>query len=366
MFLSYGVENIRRLGAFPEIEMRPITILVGRNSAGKSTFLRSLPLIRQSLETRSSAPILWFGDLVDFGDLNTAIGEGEDARQAAFKFTVRDLSGQSRSTFVYIDDFHLNRHDVHVDLLSLRYIIGARDDKTILQSIEIKTPSENIEVCFDFGSRQGSLGEITINGSAADFVSKTYGISVVDRNLFAPPIFTLRSSEKEGLARRILRPRGVLAVTLMNTFRRRVTRPISDATLRSEARRVLTQNRFDKDTITRLMHNASTVTFYRIYEHLLSSRNSEFKDQVFAIQRLARVYTVLEILEEKLTDYFLDVAYLEPVRAASERFYRKQELEVSEIVPHGSNFPMFLASLTMRDLERFSSPTYSARAGFVG
>ena len=102
------------------------------------------------------------------------------------------------------------------------------------------------------------------------------------------------------------------------------------------------------------MHNASTVTFYRIYEHLLSSRNSEFKDQVFAIQRLARVYTVLEILEEKLTDYFLDVAYLEPVRAASERFYRKQELEVSEIAPNGSNFPMFLASLTMRDLERFS------------
>lgn len=56
MRLSYSVKNLRRLTSTPPIEIRPITILLGRNSVGKSTFLRSFPLLRQSVETKSSAP----------------------------------------------------------------------------------------------------------------------------------------------------------------------------------------------------------------------------------------------------------------------------------------------------------------------
>ena len=76
---------------------------------------------------------------------------------------------------------------------------------------------------------------------------------------------------------------------------------------------------------------------------------------MFSIHRLSRVLKVLEVVEEQLTEYFLNVGYLEPVRAASERFYRRQELAVSEIAPNGKNFPMFLASLNESELARFSS-----------
>jgi predicted ATPase len=96
MRISYSVENIRRLAQVEPIEIRPITVLVGRNSAGKSTFLRSLPLIRQSIETRSSAPILWYGDLVDFGDFKTAVSEDGKAGTAIFSFKVDHLEGRNR------------------------------------------------------------------------------------------------------------------------------------------------------------------------------------------------------------------------------------------------------------------------------
>lgn len=49
------------------IDLRPLTILVGRNSSGKSSFLRFLPLLRQSVEARTTGPIQWYGDYVDFG-----------------------------------------------------------------------------------------------------------------------------------------------------------------------------------------------------------------------------------------------------------------------------------------------------------
>ena len=66
--LSIGVQNLRSLYNIDEIEIKPITVLLGKNSAGKSTFLRMFPLLKQSIEERTSEPILWYGDYVDFGD----------------------------------------------------------------------------------------------------------------------------------------------------------------------------------------------------------------------------------------------------------------------------------------------------------
>ena len=37
---SIGIKNLRSLKNVEQIEIKPITILVGRNSSGKSTFLR--------------------------------------------------------------------------------------------------------------------------------------------------------------------------------------------------------------------------------------------------------------------------------------------------------------------------------------
>ena len=61
------LRSIRSLSDTGFVELRPLTILVGRNSSGKSTFLRILPLLRQSVEARTTGPIQWYGDYVDFG-----------------------------------------------------------------------------------------------------------------------------------------------------------------------------------------------------------------------------------------------------------------------------------------------------------
>ena len=113
--------------------------------------------------------------------------------------------------------------------------------------------------------------------------------------------------------------------------------------------------RLDSGTLKKLRSTSTTVSFKDLYGRLLPDRRSTFKQRVLAIHKLSRVLTVLEVVEEQLTAYFLNVGYLKPVRAASERFYRKQELEVSEIAPNGANFPMFLASLGEHELVRFSS-----------
>src|ERR1700729_3081267 len=46
--------------------------------------------------------------------------------------------------------------------------------------------------------------------------------------------------------------------------------------------------------------------------------------------------------------------YIGPARARSERYYRYQDLAVSEIDPDGKNFPMFLNSLATHHIHSFS------------
>lgn len=80
---SIRLKNFRSFEDTGRIELKPITILVGANSSGKSSFLRFFPLLRQTVETRTDSPLLWFTDTgyVDFGDFGTAVRKGADRRE---------------------------------------------------------------------------------------------------------------------------------------------------------------------------------------------------------------------------------------------------------------------------------------------
>ncbi|MGX8003917.1 AAA family ATPase [Staphylococcus hominis] len=61
------IKNLRALNDTGNISIKPLTILLGKNSIGKSTFLRTFPLFRRSLRLKRSEPILWYSpQLVDF------------------------------------------------------------------------------------------------------------------------------------------------------------------------------------------------------------------------------------------------------------------------------------------------------------
>lgn len=73
MITSFRVRNLRSIRDSSDIELAKITVLVGKNSAGKSTLLRVLPLIRQSSERPTKGPLLWYGQFVDFGTFKNAV-----------------------------------------------------------------------------------------------------------------------------------------------------------------------------------------------------------------------------------------------------------------------------------------------------
>ena len=70
---SVRVKNYKSIIDSGDIEIKPLTVLVGKNSAGKSSFIRLFPLLKQTIEKNVDGSLLWYGDYVDFGDFRTTI-----------------------------------------------------------------------------------------------------------------------------------------------------------------------------------------------------------------------------------------------------------------------------------------------------
>ena len=78
MINTIGIKNFRslkeiKIGNNEFLEIKPITILLGKNSSGKSSFLRIFPLLKQSVTSRTRGALALFGNEVDFGDFATTI-----------------------------------------------------------------------------------------------------------------------------------------------------------------------------------------------------------------------------------------------------------------------------------------------------
>ena len=88
--LYFGLENLRAVN-LSLTEIRPITILVGRNNLGKSSVLRTFPLIKQSIDNPTIEPINWKGGIVDFGNFETTVKEGKIKNGITFRFAVENF-----------------------------------------------------------------------------------------------------------------------------------------------------------------------------------------------------------------------------------------------------------------------------------
>ena len=114
---------------------KPINLLVGSNSSGKSSFLEFLALIKQSLGVRKNGALLWSSeDGVDFQD---------------FRNTVRNGNGDITFTFkIKASKFLLRRVPEDIAFADITLTIAQEDNKAdYIKSIRIDC-GDHIEISF--------------------------------------------------------------------------------------------------------------------------------------------------------------------------------------------------------------------------
>src|SRR6516225_10681723 len=88
------IANFKGIGERQTIELKPITLLFGPNSAGKSTILQALHYMREILERGNIDPdVTIAGGLIDLGGFATLVHNHELDRAVRIK-VLMDLSDE--------------------------------------------------------------------------------------------------------------------------------------------------------------------------------------------------------------------------------------------------------------------------------
>ena len=78
------IQNYRCFDDTGTISIKPITVLVGANSSGKSSFLKFFGLIKQSVSSFVRGFFLWLGPLIDFQDFENVVKNPDKSLELDF------------------------------------------------------------------------------------------------------------------------------------------------------------------------------------------------------------------------------------------------------------------------------------------
>lgn len=105
MLTAIGLENFKVFANSARIPVRPLTMLVGRNSSGKSSLLHALLLLKQSLVERTMPgpvpQLLLNGSLYEGGTYKDIVYEHDTSRSLRFTFDLKlGLGKEDRPRFL--------------------------------------------------------------------------------------------------------------------------------------------------------------------------------------------------------------------------------------------------------------------------
>lgn len=351
---SIMLRNLRSLKDSKFLEIKPITILVGENNSGKSSFLRVLPLYRQSIEASTSGPILWYGQYVDFGSFADALYNEAEEKAITFGFKLilprRYLYLRSR---VYTDrDFYYGRwffrESKLLISLEIKIVGGTRGDETSPSEITLEFSGQKVVLSIN---KDGEVVDLRVNNTS--FTNLAELIRVVHRTGFIPDILPIRH-EIEPSRTRVHRGPDPFLEKIFDEVRKYVHKNTGDDTIFRIIRN------FEIGTSKRMLNSVKgTGHIAKSWEKSIANWTS--KSQEFQYLRdlyiAFRTSYLLSAGNVYLVDVMSRVYYIAPVRATAERYYRQQNLSVREVDYQGQNLAMFLRNLTDTERRRFTKWT---------
>ncbi|ADV66140.1 AAA family ATPase [Deinococcus maricopensis] len=348
---SIRLKNLRSLKDTGTIEIKPITLLLGENSSGKSTFLRVFPMLKQSTEAKTKGPLLWYGRYVDFGSYTEAIGRYANGENIELEFGVTAPSmlpyGTYRMRQIYPQAFPVK--------VSIRLEGSSDGATTYTRSCSLNLFGHTITIGFDENQKVMSF---LVNSS--DFTRFTQKWIVGNQrlgsgsNIIPVPIDLSRAGNRPieydmyyNSLFYILS--GVLRTDLHSDVSSEQLYRIIHSLKIGQDEEMLSALRDSNPSLKRWSNKVNGWTI----------DNPKFR----AIRDLYLgiiASSLLSACNQQINIYTRNTKYIAPLRATAERYYRFQDLATDEMDFQGRNLFLILQNMTRNEREDFSSWTLDA------
>lgn len=345
MITAVRIKNLRSLADTGWLQIRPITLLLGANSSGKSTFLRSFPLFTQSVNKALRGPISWFDDsLVDFGDYNTAknryANEGDKIQfyydikmpfsTGFFRLGHEDIGGLVHSVKNVLVSFSLSNDAKGTYISSVSYKVGNVE-------LSLSISDRNSKVSFAVNGMKVKAGDADVRWNATSyenilpyFESSEKTVSQMRASVRAPRLFydDIISYVKERSDKR-----------LQNHDRMNV---------------MIYKWGLDKEAYLRWLQKSNQIISFRNYVQDWTVDDQEYTN-FYNLIALYRLLPAWDLIDTEISRFYTFCSYIAPTRAEANRYYRTQGLQVNDIDPYGKNLQEFISSLSTQNLSSYNA-----------
>ena len=343
------LKNFRSIIDSGEIDIKPLTVLLGKNSCGKSSFIRMFPLIKQSLEVDIQEPILWFGNYVDFGDYDNIIPKNKSKDSDAFKMAF-ELNLLPQGKFYY-GDFRSFQYARFIDkkeaLDKLTVHVEIEFKQRNISSLELKF-FDQIFYC-EF-NENNKLGKCIINGFENIEGLENYKL-LKSKGDFLPNII-YQPKEKIDKYISFYHVQEVAFLPIAKIFEEEVkTKSQKKTIIDFIIKGIWIQS---KSKLLEYLKGSKTQIAIKNY-----FADKDITDNIFCKINNQMVLSIIPALigaiNTNLDDLFYNTFYIKPLRASANRYYRVQGLNTKNVDPDGSNLPMVLYNMSEDMQKHFSN-----------
>jgi predicted ATPase len=358
---SIRVERLRCLANTGDIQLKPITVLLGQNSSGKSTFLRILPLLKQSVESRTTGPILWSGRLVDFGNFDDAHQTGsEDNIAFSFNFKLDSRNFAYTRDHLYLFLSEESRIVTTLDIV-LTLQVSEHKKKETTRTSRIFFQLEDSKIQLDFGEDE-YLTDFSVNSFNVLSLGSKYVSRKFDRSSLLPTITESEHKkeyefEKSSSLSRFIRSRSRFRALFQALIDKTKETAHHATKLETIIQMALSFGLGNSENMLKdIQENGFASKYWKSKTKNWTIETKDFQELRDLIIANAIPF-IIEKCDDTRANYSNNISYIGPVRATAERYYRTQDLAVDEVDYQGNNLAMFLRNLTDLEMKGFSDWT---------
>ena len=330
MIESIKIQNLRSISNSEDIVLKPIMILLGANSSGKSSFLRSFPLFTQSVDKNLRGPISWFdSSFVDYGDYKTAKNKyAPEEEGISFGYKIKNFQPIIRRHFHY--DYVDGKE---FGIYYVQFTLKGDSKGTYVSGIHIETA----HVTFDLkvNGRNENI-EFYVDGKLVD-ISEKFRFNFNTGFAILPSIIKNVNDSESASA--------TIARKIIGIFRKHCDRRLQNT---SRLESILIGGSFAKEEFLARVKYAGGIKSFQKSVKNWNTSTSEFRI-IYQLYLIMKLNSILESTNAELATFYHQCDYIAPMRAEAGRYYRIQGLQVQSVDPSGHNLLEFVASLTPKE-----------------
>lgn len=346
MIDSIQIKNIRSLKDTNEIPLKRLNVLVGSNSSGKSTFLRTFLLLSQSTTKSLRNAIAWFDEtLVDFGDFVTTKTKGIDEDKITISLRLPD-----RSMDTVLRKYYWSLNVIRDNLFSgckvdidISYISENRRDYISAVILTFKNGIK-VEINFEYKSHgvKIKIGDIEYKYDNAEWRNAS-------SNFFLPDLFMKIDNSGN---------------TIFSDYRQKQVDQILQTlvTLRKYCNKASTHYEklleymgawnIDKK---KCLEEFKKINVFANLKKKISSWTVDSEEFVDIYNKILGILVIYnwDTLSLYIAKSFASCEYIAPIRAEASRYYRNVGMQVERVDSYGRNLAEFIDSFTTAQKQSF-------------